>query len=324
MPPRKKKEGDADWTADDAQAKARKREQHRRASAKYVATQVAVVLHPELREKKRLQIAAKRAAIKANRRRWDPPKKCKANLPGDTVPEAGQSIALPIAAPITTQDVPQTSLRRPTSPPNRRRKAVSIEKHDRKEGPSRLQDVSSGSGDETEDESEIPLRRAPPRKSSSKGGSDGEYDPDRIEWIRARNRAASAKHYHTHPEVREKKKRQMAEKRAAVRARRRQWDPPKKPKINGETASNGAALADAPTRIPTITGKGKLKANNNQRDDPDSSDYVAPSDEDSSRASTPSQDLDDLDAEYDPKADPDRVERARKSHRKAVAKYRAL
>ncbi|KAJ6471702.1 hypothetical protein DFH09DRAFT_1476101 [Mycena vulgaris] len=43
-----------------------------------------------------------------------------------------------------------------------------------------------------------------------------------------RHRETERAYYRRHPEVREKKRVQMAEKRAAIRARRRQWDPPKK------------------------------------------------------------------------------------------------
>ncbi|KAJ6538209.1 hypothetical protein DFH09DRAFT_1324075 [Mycena vulgaris] len=43
-----------------------------------------------------------------------------------------------------------------------------------------------------------------------------------------RHRETERAYYRRHPEIREKKRVQMAEKRAAIRARRRQWDPPKK------------------------------------------------------------------------------------------------
>ncbi|KAJ6509617.1 hypothetical protein DFH09DRAFT_1100889 [Mycena vulgaris] len=47
----------------------RKKASHRRASAAYEAR------HPELKEKRRLQMVARRAAAKLKRRQWDPPKK---------------------------------------------------------------------------------------------------------------------------------------------------------------------------------------------------------------------------------------------------------
>ncbi|KAJ6573278.1 hypothetical protein B0H10DRAFT_1964152 [Mycena sp. CBHHK59/15] len=45
-----------------------KAENHRKASAKYYSR------NPDLREKRRIQAAQKRAELKARRRRWDPPK----------------------------------------------------------------------------------------------------------------------------------------------------------------------------------------------------------------------------------------------------------
>ncbi|KAJ7450109.1 hypothetical protein FB451DRAFT_1410455 [Mycena latifolia] len=61
---------------------------------------------------------------------------------------------------------------------------------------------------------------------------DEEYDPAakrlNAEERAERRRATDRARYHRNPQIREKKRVQMAEKRAAVRARRRQWDPPKK------------------------------------------------------------------------------------------------
>ncbi|KAJ6492412.1 hypothetical protein C8R47DRAFT_1070460 [Mycena vitilis] len=45
----------------------------------------------------------------------------------------------------------------------------------------------------------------------------------RCQW-----KAASARYYENHPEVRERKRLKMAEQRAAKRLARRKWDPPKK------------------------------------------------------------------------------------------------
>ncbi|KAJ6563502.1 hypothetical protein B0H10DRAFT_2115161 [Mycena sp. CBHHK59/15] len=44
-------------------------------------------------------------------------------------------------------------------------------------------------------------------------------------------KAASARYYENHPEVREKKRLKMAEQRAAKKAARRRWDPPKKVRV---------------------------------------------------------------------------------------------
>ncbi|KAJ7089406.1 hypothetical protein C8R44DRAFT_892364 [Mycena epipterygia] len=48
---------------------------------------------------------------------------------------------------------------------------------------------------------------------------------------RDRNKAASARYYQKHPEVRVKKRIKMAEARAAKKLARRKWDPPKKTKV---------------------------------------------------------------------------------------------
>ncbi|KAJ7469198.1 hypothetical protein FB451DRAFT_1400754 [Mycena latifolia] len=61
---------------------------------------------------------------------------------------------------------------------------------------------------------------------------DEEYDPAtkrlNAEERAERRRATDRARYQRNPQIREKKCLQMAEKRAAIRARRRQWDPPKK------------------------------------------------------------------------------------------------
>ncbi|KAJ6556336.1 hypothetical protein B0H19DRAFT_1262408 [Mycena capillaripes] len=50
-------------------------------------------------------------------------------------------------------------------------------------------------------------------------------DTKRCQW-----KAASARYYENHPEVRERKRTRMAEQRAAKKLARRRWDPPKKSK----------------------------------------------------------------------------------------------
>ncbi|KAJ6610572.1 hypothetical protein B0H10DRAFT_2224846 [Mycena sp. CBHHK59/15] len=59
----------------------------------------------------------------------------------------------------------------------------------------------------------------------------------------ARHRKASALHYARHPEIREKKRLQQSEKRAAAKLKRRQWDPPKK-KVIQETQFPGHQTCD--------------------------------------------------------------------------------
>ncbi|KAJ7902356.1 hypothetical protein B0H13DRAFT_2335647 [Mycena leptocephala] len=51
---------------------AEKKENHRKAAAAYYAR------HPEIKEKNRLSLQRRRAAVKAKRRQWDPPRKGKA------------------------------------------------------------------------------------------------------------------------------------------------------------------------------------------------------------------------------------------------------
>ncbi|KAJ7157659.1 hypothetical protein C8R43DRAFT_949022 [Mycena crocata] len=60
---------------------------------------------------------------------------------------------------------------------------------------------------------------------------------------------ASARYYASHPEAREKKRASIAEKRAAEKARRRRWDPPKHPKPSLRKDSN--TPIDFPTQDPT-------------------------------------------------------------------------
>ncbi|KAJ6546148.1 hypothetical protein B0H10DRAFT_2202867, partial [Mycena sp. CBHHK59/15] len=48
-----------------------------------------------------------------------------------------------------------------------------------------------------------------------------------LESKRSQWKAASARYYENHPEVREKKRLKMAEQRAAKKLARRRWDPPR-------------------------------------------------------------------------------------------------
>ncbi|KAJ7886286.1 hypothetical protein B0H13DRAFT_2342934 [Mycena leptocephala] len=54
-----------------------------------------------------------------------------------------------------------------------------------------------------------------------------------LETKRHQWKAASARYYENHPEVREKKRLKMAEQRAAKKLARRRWDPPRRSKSSG-------------------------------------------------------------------------------------------
>ncbi|KAJ6544005.1 hypothetical protein B0H19DRAFT_1076187 [Mycena capillaripes] len=298
MPPRKRiQDGDVDSKGRITDEKTR--EKGRIASAKYYAK------HPEAREKQRIRMAEKRAAIKAKRRQWDPPKNPKSGLQ-DEHTVSGDNVALPTVSP--AGPVPA-----PTPPRKRRREMDSDRKHDSKEeGPSELQDECSLSN-ESEGETMPP---------SSKVDSDGDYDAKSTGDRKERARKASAKYYALHPEIRETKRIKMAEKRAEIKARRRRWDPPKKSKSGGQDDPPSSGADAAPNEAVSQTSmrlhKRKPKAKKMQ-----DRGYVSGDDSGStksSRASTPSVGAD-QDGEYDPKLQRD--ERARKSHRKASAKYYA-
>ncbi|KAJ6591941.1 hypothetical protein B0H10DRAFT_2442145, partial [Mycena sp. CBHHK59/15] len=68
-----------------------------------------------------------------------------------------------------------------------------------------------------------------------------------LESKRSQWKAASARYYENHPEVREKKRLKMAEQRAAKKLARRRWDPPKKPKRN--TSQRDEQLEDFTANI---------------------------------------------------------------------------
>ncbi|KAJ7810113.1 hypothetical protein B0H13DRAFT_1927520 [Mycena leptocephala] len=71
-----------------------------------------------------------------------------------------------------------------------------------------------------------------------------------IQTKREQWKAASARYYEKHPEVKERKRVIMAEKRAAKKLARRRCDPPKQPKPTpnvGLNTASAAALASAPS-----------------------------------------------------------------------------
>ncbi|KAJ6583428.1 hypothetical protein DFH09DRAFT_1308940 [Mycena vulgaris] len=79
----------------------------------------------------------------------------------------------------------------------------------------------SNNHDQTKVEKKKPVDDDAPYSPTSERNPDPEAKAQR-------HRETERAYYRRHPEVREKKRVQMAEKRAAIRARRRQWDPPKK------------------------------------------------------------------------------------------------
>ncbi|KAJ7836848.1 hypothetical protein B0H13DRAFT_1912865 [Mycena leptocephala] len=60
-------------------------------------------------------------------------------------------------------------------------------------------------------------------------------------------KAASARYYGKHPEVKERKRVVMAEKRAAKKLAKRRWDPPKPPKSTPDVELDVATSASAPS-----------------------------------------------------------------------------
>ncbi|KAJ7174288.1 hypothetical protein C8R46DRAFT_88204 [Mycena filopes] len=245
-------------------------------------------------------MAEKRAAIKARRRRWDPPKKVKiavqieaedvvllaATRADDAVGMLGPSDAPPIPLmEICTENAPMASSGLPTkrtprrvlevSPPEpRARKNAARSKtqpvfksppEPTRRSPRKLASSSrilpAESPDRHEDVSVAP---APEPASPEESGEtvqdqilddvDGPGGPESAtidQNAAAKNRRkAFMKAYSQRPEVREKQRVRMAEKRAAVKARRRRWDPPKKPKVDVQDAHHSESGGDVVSSIP--------------------------------------------------------------------------
>ncbi|KAJ6507642.1 hypothetical protein DFH09DRAFT_1101032 [Mycena vulgaris] len=91
------------------------------------------------------------------------------------------------------------------------------------------------------------------RKSRSKNSPDpaASYTPGiSAEEKAARHRKAVAEHYARNPEIRERRRKQVAEKRAAVKANKRRWDPPKKTLLPPDyTAASGDAASSEQGRF---------------------------------------------------------------------------
>ncbi|KAJ7896098.1 hypothetical protein B0H14DRAFT_2680420 [Mycena olivaceomarginata] len=270
MPPQKRKEGDSglDPVIDEKGRVESTRERSRASSAKYYAT------HPEVRERRRIQMAQRRAAKKAHKRQWDPPKKTRndtqdeaaasgsvlANTESSQAPAASpevhstqdelvdSDVVFHTAAPAETPS--QSSMGRPkrkiphklggsdaashTAAPAQNLSQSSIGRPKRKSKVHRIQEESLDDDVSDSDVGEDSTRASTPE--------DEEYHPSlqRAERQRAQHRKAVAKYYASHPEVREKRDIQAVERRAAKKAYRRQWDPPKKPKSSTHVASSSA------------------------------------------------------------------------------------
>ncbi|KAJ7118298.1 hypothetical protein C8R44DRAFT_738242 [Mycena epipterygia] len=92
------------------------------------------------------------------------------------------------------------------------------------------------------------------RKLSAVVGDNNEITEEQTE----RNRQAYKRYYKSHPEIREKKRLQMAERRAAAKAAKRRWDPPKKKKVVPVEPEE----ADSNPDSPNFCGADVLNATN--------------------------------------------------------------
>ncbi|KAJ7659737.1 hypothetical protein DFH06DRAFT_1326757 [Mycena polygramma] len=88
------------------------------------------------------------------------------------------------------------------------------------------------------------------RKLRAQQQRQEEHDTQRmqrnaVETKRCQWKAASARYYENHPEVRERKRLKMAAQRAAKKLSRRKWDPPKKakPQVLKIQVQDGAGVA---------------------------------------------------------------------------------
>ncbi|KAJ7653998.1 hypothetical protein DFH06DRAFT_1133577 [Mycena polygramma] len=82
-------------------------------------------------------------------------------------------------------------------------------------------------------------------------GHRSAQETKRCQW-----KAASARYYENHPEVREKKRQKMAAQRAAKKLSRRKWDPPKKPRLppphpdSSEDMALSRGVSTCPSPVP--------------------------------------------------------------------------
>ncbi|KAJ7782473.1 hypothetical protein DFH07DRAFT_790740 [Mycena maculata] len=178
-----------------------KSERNRKASSRKASATYYVRHGPEIREKQRIRMAEKRVAAKEKKRQWDPPNKAERAL-----------IQGGAAADHTARPEPDIVLRTAAA---RRRPQANVVPHS--PSPAAASDTDGASGDETPDEEYRP------------GGERSTKKSERNR--KASSRKASVTYYARHgPEIREKQRIRMAEKRALIKARRRRWDPPKKTK----------------------------------------------------------------------------------------------
>ncbi|KAF8214158.1 hypothetical protein K438DRAFT_1927323 [Mycena galopus ATCC 62051] len=91
-------------------------------------------------------------------------------------------------------------------------------------------------------------------------------DAEKVEHKRDLWKAASARYYERHPEVKEKKRLKMAEARAAKKLAKRRWDPPKK--LDRTFSRTNGAGNTSTANLPT-SGRKDTRAQDQLEDIPD-------------------------------------------------------
>ncbi|KAJ7814087.1 hypothetical protein B0H13DRAFT_1924999, partial [Mycena leptocephala] len=219
MPKRK-----AELSIEERSTREKKAEWRKNYYAQYGATHPE--LREEIREKQRILMAEKRAAVKANRRRWDPPKKTNPAVVQDSeVSTAAESESVAHREPEAYESLGAKEVRH-RMPPEQQEGRIGVALH-----PRSTDNAASGADDSSGEEFYDESRDAdylPGERSTTPWGRT-------VKERRAASRKTSARHYKEHKaEIREKRRIYMAERRsasAAIKARRRRWDPPKKPKL---------------------------------------------------------------------------------------------
>ncbi|KAJ7135950.1 hypothetical protein C8R44DRAFT_869646 [Mycena epipterygia] len=199
MPPKRKRKVDDDGVSAE---EPKRRSQAAQASARYYAK------HPEIREKKRLQMAQSRAAKKARKRQWDPPKKAKAVVPMENADAGSEDYAPPLPDEVTEarpNGTTQTLPPKPMTPMSEYEQRSAAENNDASE-------FEADAGEMSADSEEYS-----PRASA--------------EERKKRHCQASARYYANHPEIREKARLRMAQSRGAKKAQRRQPSRKAKPVV---------------------------------------------------------------------------------------------
>ncbi|KAJ7367713.1 hypothetical protein DFH08DRAFT_928135 [Mycena albidolilacea] len=246
------------------QAKAQRRRSSRKYYARYTVSCRRIRVrfdgyfsHPEVREKKRVYMAEKRAAIKARRRQWDPPKKPKSSthVAPSSAPPTKVAHASTAGLDDMQPELADSNHTASTAAPAENLSQSATDRPKRKLKVHQMQEQAFYDSDVASDAhhaTDLPV--APGygpgaelewyvlTKSVNQTASAEQFSVEQTRL--AQRRKSSRKYYASHPEVRERKRVYMAQKRAAIKARRRQWDPPKKPKATtqaGPPISSAAA-----------------------------------------------------------------------------------